>query len=164
MTADISIALSIVALLFSMYVFIINRQKDKRDILIKMHEMLTSDRHQKGRYLLFEKITDETSVERLSGEDYRDINGAISGFSLLGLYVQKGYVNKADVLDAWDVSIARAWEAARPFLAHREHKHGYNPHIGFEPLARDAQKHLEDRGISLKYIAWRRTEDTERSE
>jgi len=79
MTADISIALSIAALAFSMYVFIVNRRRDKRDILIKMHEMLTSDRHQKGRHLLFEKVTDEPSVERLSDEDYRDINGAISG-------------------------------------------------------------------------------------
>jgi hypothetical protein len=62
-----------------------------------------------------------------------------------------------DVLDAWSLSIARAWEAAKPFLAHREHRHGYNPHIGFEPLAQDALKHLANKGIPLKYIAWRRT-------
>jgi len=67
-------------------------------------------------------------------------------------------------LDAWDVSIARTWEAAKPFLTHREHKHGYSPTSGFKFLAQDAQKHLADRGISFKYVVWRRTGDTEKSE
>jgi len=89
MTADISIALSIAALMFSMYVFIINRQRDKQDILIKMHEMLTSDRHQKGRYLLFEKITGEPSVERLSDEDYRDIKAPFPDLASLVFMFKK---------------------------------------------------------------------------
>ncbi len=109
MVAYISIILSITALMLSIFVFADGHKQDRRNILLKMHELLISDRHQKGRYLLFEKVADEPSVERLSDQDYRDINGAISAYSLLGLYVQNGYVNESDVLDAWAVSIARAW-------------------------------------------------------
>jgi hypothetical protein len=160
MVAAISITLSIAALIFSIYVFVNNRRLDKRNTLIKMHELLISDRHQKGRYLLFEKVTDESSVERLSDGDYRDINGAISGFSLLGIYVENGYINERDALEAWAIPIARAWEAAKPFIAHRVNRQGYNTHLGFEPLARRAQEYLARNGKALEYKAWRRTDGT----
>jgi hypothetical protein len=158
MAALFSIALSIVALVFSIYVFINNRRLDKRNTLIKMHELLISDRYQKGRFILFEKVTDESSVEHLSAEEYRDINSAIAGFSLLGLYVTNKYVNQRDVLDAWSISIARTWEAAKPFMAHRAKEEGYNPHLWFEPLARNAREHLARNGIQLEYKAWRQTD------
>src|SRR5262249_21286188 len=70
------------------------------------------------RYLLYNKVTDESSIERLSSEDYRDINGAIFAFSLLGLYVDNGYVSEQDAMEAWSITIVRAWEAAKPSLAH----------------------------------------------
>src|SRR5262249_647686 len=125
MAVTISIALSVIALIFSIYVFINNRRLDKRNTLIKIHDLLISDPHQKCILLLFEKLTDESSVERLSDEDYRDINGAVSGFSLLGLYVENGYVIERDVLDVWAIPVARAWEAAKPFIAHRVNSQGY---------------------------------------
>jgi hypothetical protein len=160
MAVSVSIALSVAALMFSIYVFINNRRLDKRNLLIKMHELLTNDRHQKGRYLLYEKVTDELSVEQLSPEDYRDINGAISALSLLGLYVENGYVSERDALEAWSATIARAWEAAKPFIAHRETREGYNPHLWFEPLARKAREHLARNGITIEYLAWHRAGDT----
>ena len=159
MATGFSIALSVFALLFSVYVLADSHRRDKRDILIKMHELLTSDRYQRGRYLLFEKVIDEASVERLSGEDYRDINGAISGFSLLGLYVEKGYVNEQDVLDAWSISIARAWESSKPFIAHGRNKRGYTPHHWFGSLAIKAQEYLNRQGINLDYTPWRRANE-----
>jgi hypothetical protein len=163
MAALFSITLSIVALMFSVYVFINNRRLDKRNTLIKMHELLISDRHQKGRFILFEKVTDESSVEHLSNEEYRDINGAIAGFSLLGLYVRNKYVNERDALDAWGISIARTWEAAKPFMAHRANRQGYNPHLWFEPLARNARQHLARNGMQLEYKAWRQTDGKQNS-
>src|ERR1035441_7470075 len=103
MVAAISIILSIAALVCSIYVFMVNRKQDKRSLLVKMHELLTSDRYQRGRSLLFEKVVDESSIKQLSGAEYREINGAISGFSLLGLYVKNGYVNENDVFEAWAI-------------------------------------------------------------
>jgi hypothetical protein len=161
MLTGFSIALSIAALAFSIYVFFNNRRLDKRDNLIKMHELLISERQQRGRYLLHEKVRDESSVEHLSPEDYRDINSAISALSLLGLYVTKGYVNEQDALGAWAGPVARAWEAAKPFLAHRENRQGYNPHRWFEPLAQKSREYLDSNGIPFKYVAWRRAADKE---
>src|SRR5215813_699403 len=160
MIAAISITLSIAALTFSIFVFIKNRQQDKHNLLIKMHELLTADRYQKGRALLFEKVVDESSIEQLSAEEYREINGAISGFSLLGLYVKNGYVNTNDVMEAWAISIVRTWKAAQPLLTYREHMEGLNPHVGLEPLFEKAQEYLANNKVNLEYKTWRRTGGT----
>src|SRR5689334_656080 len=124
MATILPIALSVIALVFSIYTFIDNHMRDRRDILMKMHDLLISDDLQRGRYLLFDKIVDEDSVDRLSEQDYRDINRAIAAFNLLGIYVKNRYVSERDVMDAWGRSIYRSWIAAQPFLAHREKSHG----------------------------------------
>jgi hypothetical protein len=153
----VAIAISTAALVLSIAVFIRNRQQDKRNLLIKMHELLTSDRYQRGRALLFEKVVTETSIEQLSPEEYRDINAALSGFSLLGLYLKNGYVSNRDVMEAWAISIVRTCKAAGPLLAHRESGEGLNPHVGLPPLAEKAQEYLTGKGIELEYKVWRRT-------
>ena len=157
MSNVIPILISCAALVFSVYVFINNHKQDRRNVLLKMHEILASSEHQRGRYILFEKVIDESSVETLCDEEYRDINGALTAFNLLGIYVKNGYVDERDVLDAWGVSILRTWLAAKPFVAHREHKHGYNPHIYFEQLAHKAQEYLADKGIAQDIVIWRRS-------
>jgi hypothetical protein len=48
-----------------------SRKRDRREIFIKIHELLISDSIQRGGYLLFEKVTDEESVRRLAAQEYR---------------------------------------------------------------------------------------------
>jgi hypothetical protein len=159
--AVIPIAVSAAALILSLYIFFDNRRQDRRNVLLKMHELLVGDDLQRGRYLLFEKVIDEASVQSLSGQDYRDINRALATYNLLGLYVKNRYVEARDVLDVWDRSIYRTWVAGQPFLAHREHDHGYKVGVYFEQLAQKAADHLVLKGESLDVKIWRRPAEHE---
>lgn len=146
MTATISLNLSVIAIAFSIYVFIESRGRDKRDVLIKMHEMLISDDLERARYLLFEKVVDEASVQNLSEQESRDVNRVISAYNLLGIYLKNGYVKEQDVMDAWGRSIYRAWMTAQPFLDHRENHYGYRPAQYFGVLAHRAKEYLSRNG------------------
>lgn len=150
MATVLSIVLSIAALIFSMYVFIDSRVRDRRDLLIKMHEILISDDLQRGRHLLFTKVTDEASVDGLTDEEYRNINRVISVFSLLGIYVEKGYVSAQDVIDAWGWSIYRSWVAAQPFIAHREQHNGQRPGKYLGLLAQRVRRSLDKGGAQAE--------------
>ena len=158
MIIALPIVLSSRALGFSIYVFFDNRKRDQRNVFLKVHERLLSDDLQRGRYLLFEKVSDEASVARLREDEYRDINRALATYEALGLYLKNGYVIKRDVMDLWAEAIYRAWHAAQPFIAHREHNHGYRPWPHFEALARASQDDLTHRGITMQFRVWRQGE------
>lgn len=139
-----SIVLSVLALGFSMFVFIESRRRDRRDIFLKITEYLTSDDIQRGRYTLFEKVADEPNVERLSDDEYRDAHRAVNAFNVLGLCVKNGYVNERDVLDAWAIPVYRAHRAAQPFLTFRERTHGYPSWPYFDAWHRNVRKILTE--------------------
>lgn len=151
-----SVALSILALGFSAFVFIESRRRDRRDIFLKMTEYLTSEDIQRGRQLLYEKVTDEESIARLSNEEYRDINRAVNAFNILGLYVKNGYVSEGDVLDVWAVPVYRGWQAAQPYVTHRARAQGSKTWLYFEILARKCLESLERKGEKVEFAVWRR--------
>jgi hypothetical protein len=138
----VSLLLSFIAILFSIYVFLVGRRRDRRDMFLKIHESLISDDLQRGRQLLFTKVKDESSVDLLTDQEYRDINRALGTYNLLGLYVRNGYVDEADVMESWAEPLYNAWRAAGPFIEHREHNHGFRPYAHFEALAKKAEATL----------------------
>jgi hypothetical protein len=93
------IAISILALAFSVFVFAESRRRDRRDMFLKIHELFYSDDLQRGRNVLFGKVTDEASVGLLTDQEYRDITRVLGAFNTLGLYIRNGYVNEADVMN-----------------------------------------------------------------
>lgn len=149
MVATISIIVSIIAFGFSVFVFTDSGKRDRRNIFLHIHEQLLSDQLQKGRYTLFRKVIDEASVQQLTGEEYRDINAALSFYNTLGFYVKNGYVKEHDVMELWDMSISRAWIAAQPFMAHRKTTLGYHILDNFEFLAGRAKKELIRKGVVI---------------
>ena len=156
MTATVSITLSVAALAFSFFVFFDGRRRDRRDLFLKMHQLMISDDIAKGRYILFEKVTDEESVKRLSGDEYRDINRALATYNALGLYVENKYLRERDVMDMWARPIYRAWHIAQPFIAYREQFQGYRPWGYFATLAQKAEHELSRRDNSIEVKAWSR--------
>ena len=157
----VPIVLSAVAVILSVYVFIDSRQRDRRDIFIKMHELLISNDSQRGRYLLFEKVVDYEAIERLTDEEYRDINRALAMYNLLGVYLKNGYVNERDVIEVWGRTIYRAWMAAQPFLAYREQVQGYQPMPYFALLAEKVQEVLSREGTLPEYVIRRRSSNAD---
>ena len=134
MFAAFSIVLSIIALGFSLYVFADGRKRDRRDVFLKIHELLLSDDALRGRQLLYDKITDEASVERLTNDEYKDVHRAIGMLNALAYYMKSGYVNEADVMSMWGEAAYRACLAAKPVIDHRERRTGYRPFVHLEYL------------------------------
>jgi hypothetical protein len=128
-----------------MYVFVDSRRRERRDMFLKIHETLINDDLQRGRQLLFIKVTDECSVESLNPDEYRDVNRALGTYNILGLYLKNGCVNERDVLDLWAEPVYNAWRAALPFIDHREHNHGFRPYRHFEELAKRCEKEVNRR-------------------
>jgi len=151
MISVLPIALSITALIFSVYVFFNSRVRDRRDVLMKMSEMFISDDLEKGRYLLFNKVTDKASVDHLDDQEYHNINRALSAFNLLGLYVKNGYISEKEAIETWGWSVYRSWVAAQPFLEHREQGHGYRPWPYFDLLAEKTRETLSRSGNPPEY-------------
>jgi hypothetical protein len=159
MIAFVSVIISVSALSFSFAVFLDNRNRDRRDIFLKMHELLISDDLQRGRYVLFQKITDEGSIERLTDGEWQDVNRALSTFNALGLYMVNRYVREQDVMDTWAHNICTAWKAAKPFISYRERLQGYPAWMYFAILADKAQQHLIHKGFDADLRIYRRNED-----
>ena len=159
MSAAISVTLSIIALGFSLYVFIDARKRDRRDIFLKLHDLLLSDDAMRGRQLLYEKITDENSVEQITHDEYRDIHRAIGMLNALAYHMKRGYVNEADVMGMWGEALYRACLAARPVLAHREHRTGYRPWIHLEYLERRTHAYVTriGGGSVPGFTVWKRS-------
>lgn len=121
---------------------------------------MISDDVAKGRYILFEKVKDKESVERLADDEYRYVNRALSTYNALGLYVENRYLRERDVMDLWAVPIYRAWHTAQPFIAHRAEFQGYVPWVYFEVLARKAERDLSRRGIKIDVKVWSRANES----
>jgi hypothetical protein len=143
------IAISILALFFSIYVFADNRKRDRRDVFLGIHQLLYSDDLQRGRNILFRKITNEASVEQLSDQDYRDVTRVLGAYNALGLYMKNKYVNERDVMNSWAESAYLAWKCAQPYLDYREHHDGYRPWSNLERLAQKSQQELSRREPDL---------------
>lgn len=122
-----------------------------------MHEILISDDLQRCRYVLFQKVTDEDSVEHLTDGEWRDINRTLSTFNALGLYLANGYVRERDVMDIWARPTCRVWKASQPFIDHRERLQGYRPYKYLALLTEKSEQYLRRRGENIDLIVWRRT-------
>jgi hypothetical protein len=104
----------------------------------------------------FKRIIDKDSVERLSDNEWRDIDRALSAYNALGLYIAKGYVKESDVMDLWAVPISKAWKAAQPYLTYREHLGDPNPWKYLSFLAERAQQEISRTGGDSELKVWRR--------
>jgi len=148
MLALISVVISLMAVGFSILVFVDNRRRDQRDLFLKIHQQMIGERLQRGRRILFQKAKDEASIAELSDEEYREINEALSFYNILGFYVQNRYVRERDVMEFWAVPVVRAWKAAKPFIAYRVSRDGYHVLDSFENLAARAERELLRRGAT----------------
>jgi hypothetical protein len=156
MISTVSVLISFMALGFSFFAFFESRVKDRRDMFLQMHHMLVSEELRRGRFILFQKVTDENSIKNLSDIEWRDVDRALSAYNALGLYVAKGYVNENDVMDIWAVPICQAWKAAQPYLTYREHLQGSTPWKYLAFLVERAQREISRTGGDLEFRIWRR--------
>lgn len=114
-----TIAIAVVALAVSISTFIATWWRDKPDLLLQVHDRLTTADQQRGRRLVYVMRERGTGAEKLSADEHELINSALAAFNTLGIYYHRRYVRREDVLDLWAASRVRIMPAAKPFLDHR---------------------------------------------
>ena len=122
-----TIVIAVAALVLSLSSFLHGRWRDRRDLLLRIHEYLLSADQQRGRRLLYWMKEKQISVKDLSNDEYVLINNALASLNLLAIYYQRGYVRRKDVLELWALPVVRALLAGEAFLAHRDAEQGGVP-------------------------------------
>ncbi|MFC5182518.1 hypothetical protein [Actinomadura harenae] len=145
-----SLAISFIALAFSLAVFLHGRWRDNRDLFLKLHERLVDAEMQKGRRLLYEVAAQRRDIADLSEGDHLVIHHALAAFNVLGIYYQRRYVSRRDVLDLWALPLVRTLAAAQPFLEERDAHQGVPVLSQFRSLCGDASDYLHQQGISYR--------------
>ena len=79
-----SIILSTIAVAFSIFVFVEGRQRYKRDVFLKIHELMISEDQYRGRQLLLSQDFDDVSIEKLTLEDRANISRALANVRYFG--------------------------------------------------------------------------------
>ena len=138
-----SIAISIAALAVSLSAFLSTRWRDRRDLMLRVHERLVTRDQQRGRRLVFEMSEKKTQVEDLGADDYELINNSLAALDVLGIYYKRRYIRRKDALEIWAAQVLRVVRAAQPFLKHRDalSRGSTWPHL--LAFAEDAQSYIE---------------------
>lgn len=145
-----TVTISVAALVVSLAAFQYGRWRDKRDLLLKIHEHLVSADQHRGRRLLYTMKETQTRVEDISEEDYLLINNALAALNVLGIYYRRRYVHRRDVLELWAVPVLRSVLAGEAVMARRDTENGMPiwPHL--RSLAQDARAYTEQAGITVQ--------------
>jgi hypothetical protein len=141
-----TIVISVAALALSLSVFLHGRWRDKRDLLLRIHEHLVSTDQQRGRHLLYVMKETQVGVEGLSDDDYALINNALAALNVLGIYYQRRYVRRKDVLELWGLPVLRVLDAGKEFAIHRDAEHGMLSWPQLRALEADARKYARRTG------------------
>jgi hypothetical protein len=142
--SGISVVLSVLAFLASMFALLRSVRVDKRDLFLKMHERLVEPEIQVGRRLLHQQVKSIDDVGRIEANQpgaFDQMNRALAMFDLLGLYVEKRYIAKKLVLDEWADPLRRIWTPAELFIRHRQRPDMDRLWPHFEKLVGQAQEH-----------------------
>jgi hypothetical protein len=143
-----SLLVSVAAMVVSLSAFLHSRWRDRRDLLLRFHEQLITPERQRGRRLLYEMLEKQRSIDDLSSDEHRLINNTLSMYNLLGMYYQRRYVRRGDVLELWAVALVRMAPASQMFLDHRADQVGARNFQALRMMQADAHHYLDHRQIS----------------
>jgi hypothetical protein len=134
--------LTLVALVFSGAAFFRSGRADKRDLFLRIHEMLLDPEVVRGRRRLY-KITTREQAEHLhdNPDDYTRVHRALALFDLLAKYEHYGWIDERTALDEWADSLARAKPPAELFIAARAREVGVRSWPDFLDLAGRAERY-----------------------
>ncbi len=107
--ADLSVAISDGALGVSLSTFVISRYRDRRDLLLKLLDRLATTEQQDGRRLIHQMGSTGVNIDNLTTEQYAQINNAFAALNTLGIYYQRRYLRRKDVLALFALNVARVY-------------------------------------------------------
>jgi hypothetical protein len=146
MTVAISAAALAVSLSSFLATFLTARRRDKRDLLLRLHDRLTTADQQRGGRLVYVMSEDGKRVQDLSGDEYELINNALASLSTLGIYYQRRYVPRKALMELWAETVLRLMRSAEPFLAHRDAIRRGSVWPELQMLAEESRKYVRKQG------------------
>lgn len=120
MTVAISLAalaISVIAIFLSVAT---GRARDRRDLLLRLHEYLSTPVQQRGRRLVHAMSENNREVSDLTDEEYSLINSALASLDVAAMYWERRYMPRDAFLEAWAQPLVSLMRSARAFLAHRD--------------------------------------------
>ena len=144
-----TVAISIAALAVSLSALLATRWRDRRDLLLRVHEQLSTTDQQRGRRLL-SRIGRGTPVDGLTDQQYDLVNNALASLNTLGIYYHRRYINRNDVLELWADTLVRLAAPADKFLAASDTARGRRTRPQLNQLVKAAQQYKTGDG------RWRR--------
>jgi len=118
----ISILVSFGAFTFSLYAWRERIRQDQRDLFLKLHELLVSAEHQRGRRILYRQIKsveDARTLLRDSPEQYDLANMALATLDTAALYVERRYINQDLFMEEWGYTYKDIFSHAQFFITER---------------------------------------------
>src|SRR5437764_14734854 len=113
--------IALVALTVSILALVGTRWRDRRQLLIRLHERLVDAELAGGRRLLFDAVRrgEADWWVTMPPADRDAVNTALAFMDIFGYYAAKKFVDERAALDLWAPAIMRAWDAAEPYVVYR---------------------------------------------
>lgn len=73
----------------------------------------------------------------------------LSALNVLGIYCQRRYIPRKDVLEFWARPVLRLMPTAEAFLAHRDQMTGMSSWPQLRELAEDSARYLRRQGLDI---------------
>jgi hypothetical protein len=149
----VPLVLSACAVILSAAAFVTRRRQDKRDLFLRMFEILIQPELQEGRRLLYDRVHSIQDVIELRNNEpdaYALINRALAMFEVFGMYVERGYIDRDLALEEWGRTYARCFLLSSPFVEDRRKLQGHSfvwPHLhsfGREAVAWRNARHTDE--------------------
>jgi hypothetical protein len=151
----VTLAISLSALIFSMFVFVHNRRGNRRELLLKVHEQLLDSDRQRGRRTLFEMGEKGQAPDDLASEEFVAVNHALASLDMLGYLFYRRLVPRSDVVALWGATAMRACRVAEAtgMLAMRDAQNLMPvwPYLRYLAAWMDSHK---DRAARIPSAAW----------
>lgn len=146
-TAAWALLVSLLALVLTGANTVWARRRDKREMFLRMHDRLLDPEVVAGRRMLY-TINSREYASHLSGEDQEALTRiyrALALYDVLGLYVERKWIDKQTVLDEWGESLSKSLTPGRFFI--RGVRSGDNARVKnwphWQKLAEEADAHIK---------------------
>jgi len=129
----VTAVVALVALAASIWAVTVARRFEKQRLYTDMHDRLTSNDSQRGRWVLFNRMGTENEIQRMfdrqhKNDDFNTVNRAIGLYNTLGIYAYRGFIDREIALDHWAAPVSQRWPDIERFLRWRRRTHG-DPHM-----------------------------------
>ncbi len=142
---------SITALVISLTALTTSVVRDRRLLLLRILEYLTTIDQQSGRREIHRMAEDHRAVGDLTEDQRAQCNHALAALNIMAIYYDRNWVSRHTLLQFWAEPVLQLMPAAQPFLAHRDDQNRLSGQIWPElrKFADAARKHGRDQGWDL---------------